>query len=68
MLRDQAERNPKKDEIEALNLTKKDIHIYFYDVDGNRYWFQNSQKVSDIIEQSKWTRNNVQINNSQPTN
>ena len=67
MLREQAESNPKKEQIEALNLTKKDIHLYFYDVNGNRYWFQNTQKVSDIIEQEKWTRESVQINNKKPT-
>ena len=52
-------RNYEKDEIygkrvEQLALTEKDIRLYFYCKDANRWWFESKQKISDIIESGKW--------------
>ena len=42
--------------IKGLGITEKDVKLYFYCVNGNRWWFEGKQKISDIIETGKWPR------------
>ena len=39
-----------------MELTDKDIRLYFYCKDANRWWFESKQKISDIIESGKWPK------------
>ena len=50
------EREPNGRKIKALNITEKDIRLYFYCNEGSRWWFENKQKISDMIEAGKWPR------------
>ena len=58
-------KGPDSEKIKALKITSKDIKLYFYCSEGNRWWFESRQKISDMIEASKWPRDSLALNSQQ---
>ena len=46
-----AKREP---EILQLGITQRNISLYFTCDKGNRWWFENTQRVADIIDSGYW--------------
>jgi len=45
----------KKDpQIANLNIDKRHINLYFHCDKGDRWWFENTQRVADIINSGFW--------------
>ena len=53
---------PDGEKIKAMNINQKDIKLYFYCSNGSRWWFESRQKISDMIEASKWPRSSISNN------
>ena len=46
-----AKREP---EIANLNINHRHISLYFHCDKGDRWWFENTQRVADIIDSAHW--------------
>ena len=44
----------KEKEIADLGITQRNISLYFHCDKGNRWWFENTQRVADIIDSGYW--------------
>ena len=41
-------------EIAQLEITERNISLYFLCDNGDRWWFENTQRVADIIDSGYW--------------
>ena len=41
-------------EIAELDITEANISLYFLCDNGDRWWFENTQRVADIIDSGYW--------------
>ena len=41
-------------EIQRLKITQRNISLYFHCDNGDRWWFENTQRVADIIDSGYW--------------
>lgn len=44
----------KNEEIYNLGITHRNISLYFHCDKNNRWWFENTQRVADIIDSGYW--------------
>jgi len=41
-------------EIQKLKISSRNISLYFHCDKGDRWWFENTQRVADIIDSGYW--------------
>lgn len=44
----------RESDIQNLGITQRNISLYFHCDKGNRWWFENTQRVADIIDSGYW--------------
>ena len=49
----------KDPEIKRLGITDKNISLYFHCDNGDRWWFENTQRIGDIIDSGYWTAESI---------
>ena len=48
--------------IKALGIKQCDINLYFNCETGERWWFEDTQRVADIIDSGYWTPQSIMTN------
>lgn len=46
-------------EIARLGITEKNISLYFHCQNGDRWWFENSQRIADIVDSGHWSAESI---------
>ena len=42
-------------EVARLGITEKNISLYFHCHKGDRWWFENTQRIADIVDSGHWS-------------
>ena len=57
----------RENEIQNLGITQRNISLYFHCDKGNRWWFENTQRVADIIDSGYWKPESILKNDRTTT-
>jgi len=46
-------------EVQRLGITEKNINLYFHCQKGDRWWFENTQRIADIVDSGHWSAESI---------